>query len=68
MHICELSKNIPTPSLNMVSKKLVLIAIQWTKNMGPDSGVSRNFVWVGVQQIQLKTNGRENADVGAVAP
>jgi hypothetical protein len=31
------------------------------------SGVPRNFV-VGAQQIQLRTEGRENGDLGAVAP
>jgi hypothetical protein len=25
-------------------------------------------VWVGVQQIQLRTEGKENGDLGAVAP
>jgi hypothetical protein len=32
------------------------------------SGVPRNFVPGGVQQIQLRTEGRENGDLGAVAP
>jgi hypothetical protein len=33
------------------------------------SGVPRNFVqWEGVQQIQLRTEGRENGDLGTVAP
>jgi hypothetical protein len=33
------------------------------------SGVPRNFVrWGGVQQIQLRTEDRENGDLGAVAP
>jgi hypothetical protein len=32
-----------------------------------DSGVARNF-FGGVQQIQLRTEGRENGDLGAVAP
>jgi len=34
------------------------------------SGIPRNFFqwgW-GVQQIQLRTEGRENGDLGAVAP
>ena len=31
------------------------------------SGVPRNFVRAGVQQIQLRTEDRENGDVGAVA-
>jgi hypothetical protein len=36
----------------------------------PESGVPRNFVFGGggVQQIQLKTEDRENGDLGAVAP
>ena len=32
------------------------------------SGVSRNFVWGGFQQIQLRTEDRENGDLAAVAP
>jgi hypothetical protein len=32
------------------------------------SGVPRNFVRGGVQQIQLRTEGRENGDLGALAP
>ena len=32
------------------------------------SGVPRNFVWGGVQQIQLRTEDRENGDLGVVAP
>jgi hypothetical protein len=34
-----------------------------------DSGVPRNFFWgVGVQQIQLRTEDRENRNMGAAAP
>jgi len=32
------------------------------------SGVPRNFVCEGVQQIQLKTEDIENRDLGVVAP
>ena len=32
------------------------------------SGVPRNFVRGGVQQIQLRTEDRDNGDLGAVAP
>jgi hypothetical protein len=32
------------------------------------SGVPRNFVRGGVQQIQLRTEDRENGDLGSVAP
>jgi len=31
------------------------------------SGVPKNFVWGGVQQIQLRTEDRENGDLGVVA-
>jgi hypothetical protein len=31
-------------------------------------GVPGNFVRGGVQQIQLRTEGRENGDLGVVAP
>jgi hypothetical protein len=36
---------------------------------GIDSGIPRNFFrgWGG-QQIQLRTEGRENGDLGALAP
>jgi hypothetical protein len=35
-----------------------------------DSGIPRNFFQGGgvIQQIQLRTDGRENGDLGAVAP
>ena len=32
------------------------------------SGVPRNFVRGGVQQIQLRKEDRENGDLGSVAP
>jgi hypothetical protein len=32
------------------------------------SGIPRNFFWRGVLQIQLRTEGTENRDLGAVAP
>jgi hypothetical protein len=32
------------------------------------SGIPRNFVQGRVQQIQLRTEGRENENLGAVAP
>jgi len=33
------------------------------------SGIPRNFVWgKGVKQIHLRTEDRENGDLGAVAP
>jgi len=32
------------------------------------SGVPRNFFSGGVQQIQLRTENREDGDLGAVAP
>jgi len=35
--------------------------------MTKSSGVTRNFVG-GVQQIQLRTDDRENGDLGAVVP
>ena len=33
-----------------------------------DSGVPRNFVRWGVQQIQLRTEDRESGELGVVAP
>jgi hypothetical protein len=32
------------------------------------SGIPRNFVRGGFQQIELRTEDRENGDLGAVAP
>jgi len=32
------------------------------------SGIPRDFVWEGVQQIQLRTEDRENGDLAAVTP
>jgi len=32
------------------------------------SGIPRNFVWGGVQQIQFRTEEREKGDLGAVTP
>ena len=32
------------------------------------SGVPRNFFRGGVQEIQLRTEGRQNGDLGVVAP
>jgi hypothetical protein len=34
----------------------------------PPSGLPKNFFRVGGQQIQLRIEGRENGDLGAVAP
>jgi len=39
------------------------LPIQWAIR---DSGVPRNFVRDGVQQIQLRTEDRENGDLGEV--
>jgi hypothetical protein len=38
------------------------------KDLERSSGVPRNFVRGGCHQIQLRTEGRENGDLGAVAP
>ena len=38
------------------------------KEMMQISGIPRNFVRGGVQQIQLRTEDRENGDLEAVAP
>jgi hypothetical protein len=43
----------------------------WTGSEGSrsmSSGVPRNFVRGGVQQIQLRTEDRENGDLGVVTP
>ena len=50
---------LPVPCQYILSLMLFII----------DSGVTRNFVrGRGVQQIQLRTEDRENGDLGAVAP
>jgi len=38
------------------------------KTSARDSDIPRNFVWGGVQQIQLRAKDRENGDLGAVDP
>ena len=42
----------------------------WGWEVGGGSGVPRNFVRKGgvFQQIQLRTEDRDNGDLGAVAP
>ena len=42
----------------------------WMGGGGGDiaCGVPRNYVGWGIQQIQLRTEDRENGDLGAVAP
>ena len=34
----------------------------------PISGIPRNFLGWGVQQIQLRTEDRQNGDLGAITP
>jgi len=46
---------------------LLLILYIWP-HMDLTSGVTRIFFGVGVQQIQFRTEDRENGDLGAVAP
>jgi hypothetical protein len=36
--------------------------------MSAGSGIPRNFFGGGVQQIQLRTEDKDNGDLGAVAP
>ena len=43
------------------------ISHYWYFQVSSISGIPRNFVR-GVQQIQLRTEDRENGDLGAVAP
>jgi len=46
---------------------LALIDIQFNITLR-SSGVPRNFFREGVQQIQLRTEDREDGDLGVVAP
>ena len=48
--------------------KNVYVGILGTEWLISSSGLPRNFVRLGVQQIQLRTEDRENGDMGAVAP
>jgi hypothetical protein len=50
-----------------VTQFLSLICVH-TYAILPTSGVPRIFGGEGVQQIRLKTEGRSNGDMGAVAP
>jgi hypothetical protein len=54
-----------------VNGKINLVAYMTTNHSltaDRGSGVPRNFFRGGVQQIQLRTEGREKGDLGAVAP
>ena len=42
--------------------------VSFGKIMFMYSGIPRNFFRGGVQQIQLRTEDRDNRDLGAVAP
>ena len=48
-------------------KKKLLFSLRLLHISVAFSGVPRNFVGGGVQQIQLRTEDRENGDLGAVA-
>ena len=55
----------PAPVLHSSEICLVSILFYITLMI---SGIHRNFVRGGVQQIQLRTEDTENADLGLVAP
>jgi hypothetical protein len=49
--------------------KNICLAVTEDSHVKRDSGVPTHFFGAeGVQQIQLRTEGRENGDLGAVAP
>jgi hypothetical protein len=51
-----------------VQRKNADVWVMPATDLDTRSGVSRNFVGRGVRQIQLRTEGRENRDLGAEAP
>ena len=55
--------------VNTESKLMCKVVVAFFTVPPAFSGVPRNFVWVGgIQQIQLRTEDRENGDLGAEAP
>jgi len=44
---------------NLTEMKIIFTTTVWRH-----SGVHRNFVWGGIQQIQFRTEDRENMDLG----
>jgi hypothetical protein len=63
----------PTKIVRVVSPYLPVILFQFvvakeTCCKVTTSGVPRNFFREGGQQIQLRTEGRENGDLGSLAP
>jgi hypothetical protein len=64
--VCSLLGNSPASEFYMPTFRNTLSSIF----IGRNSGVPRNFFFSGgrVQQIQLRTEDRENGDLGAVAP
>jgi len=45
-----------------------LVLSQMIKWFAPNQWRTQDFFWGGVQQIQLRTEEREDGDLGAVAP
>jgi len=54
-------------SYKVYTVTIIKVFLGFTKTKSISSGVPRNFVWGGGQQIQFRTD-RENGDLGAAAP
>jgi hypothetical protein len=54
--------------LSQETLTVYLIAVPYPGCFSGEGGVSPGFFFGGVQQIQLRTEGRENGDLGAVPP
>jgi hypothetical protein len=61
--LCQKDKRATSGNL----KEKPIFSVASRRPLGRTSGVPRNF-FRGVHQIQLRTEGRENGDLGAVAP
>jgi hypothetical protein len=70
-HICLHDDDLYIPLALAICLDCVSVMIciyPWPWQYVLTSGIPRNFVWGGDQQIQLKTEDRGNGDLGAVAP
>jgi hypothetical protein len=68
--LCLLPQPYPISGCSVVPIAMVQAVSHWSGTV-ETSGVPRNFFGVGgggVQQIQLRTEGGDNGDLGAVSP
>ena len=60
--------NVKSAADNTYNIHCIDCYLRFVKQQNLSNGIPRNFVQGGGQQIQLRTEDRENGDLGAVAP